>query len=512
VWLSFQKAQTNGIASVLAVESALTKEFLGLSIPHPDREPKKHHRSYIARDENEETVKNERDCLEWAQKRARELLLREFGLPSARRFSVEALGILACHFQWPGEFLQAVKERFDFQDSLEAKVFLTGLTQIIRLTSAVDLEGASSYFPETGGIDGGLPKRLDSKGRSQIRLELSRQSNEKHTIGFLPAKKDDRQPKERQNAIVSYYRKFLKKYPSEEVLLWLFDELLQQGFFVRHEVGRQLHWELLNLQASESDWYRCNTCQQIFHLPDLQQLSGRSSFAVDCCLAHRCQGQLRPFRGEELKDHHYRHIIRERVILPLRSQEHTAQLGTEELAKRESLFRQGKINLLSSSTTLEMGVDIGELQAVALRNFPPHVSNYQQRAGRAGRRTDGVAITLMYGQRRPHDRYYFEKPTELINGKNKVPKLDPDNLEIQKRHIRAELLANFLRDARALGAEKIAMKAFLGLPDNYTKLTGLPGEALLSDLLQWLENHESASLLARRWLDRLGGIDRFTRS
>ena len=57
-----------------------------------------------------------------------------------------------------------------------------------------------------------------------------------------------------------------------------------------------------------------------------------------------------------------------------------------------------------------MGVDIGELQAVALRNFPPHVSNYRQRAGRAGRRTDGVAITLMYGQRRPHDRFYFEQP------------------------------------------------------------------------------------------------------
>ena len=56
--------------------------------------------------------------------------------------------------------------------------------------------------------------------------------------------------------------------------------------------------------------------------------------------------------------------------------------------------------MLSSSTTLELGVDIGELQVVALRNFPPFVSNYQQRAGRAGRRADGLANTVMYGQRR----------------------------------------------------------------------------------------------------------------
>jgi superfamily II DNA/RNA helicase len=190
----------------------------------------------------------------------------------------------------------------------------------------------------------------------------------------------------------------------------------------------------------------------------------------------------------------------------LRSQEHTAQLGVVELEKRENQFRSGKINLLSCSTTLEMGVDIGELQAVALRNFPPHVSNYQQRAGRAGRRTDGVAITLMYGQRRPHDRYYFEQPAKLIAGTNQIPKIDPGNWQIQQRHIRAELLAQFLQNLQnkvATGAEKISIADFLGLD---TKNFGLEtaSESTINQLQEWLQG-EDAKKEATSWLERLEG-------
>jgi len=185
----------------------------------------------------------------------------------------------------------------------------------------------------------------------------------------------------------------------------------------------------------------------------------------------------------------------------LRSQEHTAQLGVVELEKRENQFRSGKINLLSCSTTLEMGVDIGELQAVALRNFPPHVSNYQQRAGRAGRRTDGVAITLMYGQRRPHDRFYFEQPEKLIAGTNQIPQIDPGNQQIQQRHIRAELLAEFLKNNVGTGAEKIAIADFFGLDtENFGLETA--SESTINQLQEWLQG-DDAKKKATSWLKRL---------
>ena len=503
VWRAFEAVQQHGIASINQIEENLVEQFLHLSIPHPDRDPARHHRSYLANDDNEEISLNPIDCKNRSRSRAKELLLREFGLPSARRFSIEALGLLACHLEWQDPMLHQVAERFGL-DQAEALIFLTGLTDTIRLAGAADLQDASRYFPETGGIEGGQPARLDSKGRSQTYLKLRRDPKDhQQAISFLWRKKANGEPTERQNQIVAYYRDFLGSFPSENDLLWLFDELLRQGCLVQYRDGRQLHWELLNLQRTETDWHQCDTCQQVCHRPGLSTVKGQSQFAVDRCLAPRCQGTLQPFQPEQLADHHYRYLIQERSLLPLRAQEHTAQLGTDELASRESRFRQGKINLLSCSTTLEMGVDIGELQAVALRNFPPHVSNYQQRAGRAGRRTDGVAVTLMYGQRRPHDRYYFEQPAKLINGKNQVPKLDPTNFEIQKRHIRAELLAEFLRIEHQVGAEKVTIARFLGLPDDtFITLSEIPAEAMIYCLREWLHG-EPAKDLTQQWLERL---------
>ncbi len=506
VWQAFIDVQDQGVTSISQVEEKLVEQFLDISIPHPDREADKHHRSYVANDENEESSLNAIDCEKRAQSRAKELLIREFGLPSARRFSIEALGLLACHVEdFNAAFLEEVTEKFGLDTSegyTEARIFLTGLTDMIRLMGAIDLQGASRYFPETGGIEGGQPARLDAKGRSQTYLKLRRDPKDKQAISFLWRKNNRGEPTQRQNQIVTYYRNFLMRYPSEENLVWLFDELLKQGIFVKYSDGRQLHWELLNLRETSEDWYQCNTCQQIFHVPGLVNVLGRSQFGVDHCLAPQCNGTLQLFNPSTLADHHYRHLIRERSVLPLRSQEHTAQLGTEELANRENRFRQGKINLLSCSTTLEMGVDIGELQAVALRNFPPHVSNYQQRAGRAGRRTDGVAVTLMYGQRRPHDRYYFEQPIQLINGKNQVPRLDPSNFEIQKRHIRAELLAEFLRTEYGRGAEKVIMADFLGLPSNFSSIEQIAAESILLKFTEWLHGQHAVTC-TQQWLRRL---------
>ncbi|MDV2996630.1 MAG: ATP-dependent RNA helicase DbpA [Chroococcidiopsis sp. SAG 2025] len=506
VWQAFVNAQDNGITSVNQVEEKLVEKFLDISIPHPDREADKHHRSYVSNDANEGSSLNAIDCKKRAQSRAKELLIREFGLPSSRRFSIEALGLLACHVEdFTPTFLAQVTEQIGLntsEDYTEARIFLTGLTDIIRLMGAIDLQGSSRYFPETGGMEGGQPARLDAKGRSQTYLKLRRESKDKQAVSFLWRKNAKGEPMQRQNQIVTYYRNFLTRFPSEESLVWLFDELLRHGILVKYNDGRQLHWELLNLRLSSQDWYQCNTCQQIFHVPGLSTVAGEAALGVDRCLAPNCDGILQPFDSNRLADHHYRHLIRERKVLPLRSQEHTAQLGTEELASRENRFRQGKINLLSCSTTLEMGVDIGELQAVALRNFPPHVSNYQQRAGRAGRRTDGVAITLMYGQRRPHDRYYFEQPTQLIDGRNQVPKLDPTNFEIQKRHIRAELLAEFLRTEYGRGAENVMMADFLGLPNTFSKVYKISAESILLKFIEWLHGQQ-AKTCTQQWLNRL---------
>jgi len=519
VWQAFQEAVKDepGIASVSQVEKQLTKKFLEISLPHPDRRSELHHLSYIPDDPDELTeearTKNPRDCRDRAQSRAKELLLREFGLPSARRFSLEALGLLSCQIEIYDERLpEAVAQRFNISPA-EARVFLSGLTNIIRLAGIVDLEGASDYFPETGGVEGMRPGALDAQGRSRSQLKLQKDKGEANVVSFLWRANDKTgEPTKRQNQLVTYYQTILGEKPSREDLTWLYNLLVSSGWLTKCQGGgHQLNWGLLNIVKNDRDWYQCNSCQQRIQLPGLGEIFDTTQPRFKRCLAYKCEGTLQPLKISQNQDaqseaDHYRYLIRQRKILPLRSQEHTAQLSVVELEKRENRFRQGKINLLSSSTTLEMGVDIGELQAVALRNFPPHVSNYQQRAGRAGRRTDGVAVTLMYGQRRPHDRFYFEQPTQLIAGKNQIPKLNPQNFQIQQRHIRAELLAQFLREQRGTGAENILLGVFFGLlTETFAPIleSELPPDALITQLQEWLHS-EPASELTRQWLQRLG--------
>lgn len=141
--------------------------------------------------------------------------------------------------------------------------------------------------------------------------------------------------------------------------------------------------------------------------------------------------------------------------IELRCEEHTAQLSSELGQQTQEAFQCGQVNVLSCSTTFEMGIDIGSLQAVALRNVPPSTINYLQRAGRAGRRADSVAFVLTFCQRRPHDKLYFNRPQEIIAGAVEPPKIDLTNRKILQRHCSAEILSDYWRwlDTQRIGGE-----------------------------------------------------------
>jgi hypothetical protein len=411
---------------------------------------------------------------------------------------------------------ESISNKFEISTA-EAHIFITVLTDIIRRTGIVSIEGSSNYFPETGGVDGTRPEMIDTQGKSKNYLFLEKGETEKkkykNSPSFLPEWRNDGEVSKKQNRLGWYYHQlFGDRFPIREDFIWLFDKLKEYGILTPAKSGYHLKWDNLNIIETKNDWQQCDSCQQVFHIPNLSDIKN-STLNIKGCPAFRCEGTLQPYTLEQIErtrtEHYQQHLILNRSPLPLRSQEHTAQLGTGELEKRENRFRHGQINMLSCSTTLEMGVDIGDLQAVVLRNFPPHVSNYQQRAGRAGRRTDGVAITLMYGQRRPHDRYYFEKPERLIAGTNQIPKLDVNNRQIQERHIRAELLAAFLYGYSGVGAEKITMADFLLLPFNnpadYPDFTP-PSTSTIVQLQEWL-NKDEAKSTAQSWIDRLGSSD-----
>ncbi|NGP89682.1 DEAD/DEAH box helicase [Fodinibius halophilus] len=146
-------------------------------------------------------------------------------------------------------------------------------------------------------------------------------------------------------------------------------------------------------------------------------------------------------------------IFNDRVIemMPYYSTaEHSAQQDSYLLKKYEKGFKEGKINILSCSTTMEMGIDIGGIRIVAMNNVPPHPANYLQRAGRAGRRNELRSTTVTLCKPNPHDLAAFENSSWAFDTQLPAPTVSLNSQVIVQRHVNAYLLSHFLNNVQGL--------------------------------------------------------------
>ncbi len=145
----------------------------------------------------------------------------------------------------------------------------------------------------------------------------------------------------------------------------------------------------------------------------------------------------------------------------IRAQEHSAQIPRATLQRYEEKFREGRINLLNCSTTMEMGVDIADVRLVVNSNVPPALSNYRQRAGRAGRRGESWAFTLTFCRDLPLDRRVFESPADFLRRPIVAPKVWFDSPSLVQRHVNAALLTAWLSGNGGQDVRR-SIGAFLG--------------------------------------------------
>ncbi|MBB6119500.1 DEAD/DEAH box helicase [Nocardiopsis algeriensis] len=201
---------------------------------------------------------------------------------------------------------------------------------------------------------------------------------------------------------------------------------------------RQVDHEYLRifLVGPEETLFRCGSCRR------LHSVSVRG-----VCTTVNCDGTLAPVAAGELdrEGDHYRALYQELSPVPLRAEEHTAQWSSEKAAEVQQKFVAGSVNALSCSTTFELGVDVGELQTVLMRNMPPTTANYVQRAGRAGRRAASAALVVTHAQRRSHDMFRYQEPEQMISGTMPTPYVPLTNERIDRRHAHSVALAAFFR-------------------------------------------------------------------
>ncbi|MCF7859725.1 MAG: DUF1998 domain-containing protein, partial [Candidatus Cloacimonetes bacterium] len=181
--------------------------------------------------------------------------------------------------------------------------------------------------------------------------------------------------------------------------------------------------------------YMCETCNKI--LP--YALNGK-------CTDISCNGTVNEVNTDYLikNKYGYKRVLNY-PLLGMKTVEHTAQIDLNELTENEKHFTKGKINFLSSSTTMELGIDIGGLTSIFLSNCPPGPANYLQRAGRAGRRSDNTSLVVTNARRIPIDQYFFFKPDLFFTKKQHNPYVSLSSKKIISRHINAYILSAYFK-------------------------------------------------------------------
>ena len=216
------------------------------------------------------------------------------------------------------------------------------------------------------------------------------------------------------------------------------DFLLKMGYLskqkVQHEDVYYIEPDMILIQAPRAEFkYQCKKCGSKYNWD-----------AVQYCVMPACKDLLVPASSEEnFYTIQYTKPFdgRDNIV----AEDHSGQVKGQDRKKKENKFKKNppEIQFLIATPTMELGIDIGTLSSVYLRNVPPSPSNYAQRAGRAGRSGQGSIIQTFCGSgssRGVHDQYYYNRPVEIVSGKISVPRFNIANTTLFEAHVNSLVL------------------------------------------------------------------------
>jgi DEAD/DEAH box helicase domain-containing protein len=199
----------------------------------------------------------------------------------------------------------------------------------------------------------------------------------------------------------------------------------------------------LCLLAPPAMCFECAQCRRLY-------LNPSGGLCADCLSP---LGPAQPTAAAQLSPDYYSYLATQAGnFFRLNCEELTGQTNKSDARQRQRLFQDiclpppqenplaDPVDLLSVTTTMEAGVDIGTLLAVMMANMPPMRFNYQQRVGRAGRRGSGMSVALTLCRGRSHDDYYFQRPQRITSDPPPQPYVDMRRESIIKRVLAKEIL------------------------------------------------------------------------